>query len=187
MAAIRRGSAFVALMMMVWSPPAVAQRGLGRDEALRIAFPEPARIERRTAFLTEDQLARARELAGPGVDVDQSVVTYYVGVEDGKPLGVAYFDVHRVRTLPELLMVVITPGGRIERVEVLRFHEPPEYRPPAGWLKQFEGAGLTDALSLQAGVVRITGASLTSHAVTGAVRRVLALHRVIGPLKGGSP
>src|SRR3989304_4988524 len=51
-----------------------------RREAPPLPFPPPAAIERRTAFLTEEQLARAKALAGPDVEVTSRVVTYYVGL-----------------------------------------------------------------------------------------------------------
>lgn len=80
-------------------------------------------------------------------------------------------------------MIVVKPDGRVERIEVLKFSEPPEYRAPNGWLKQFEGKALSDELSLKGTIVNITGATLTSRAVTEATRRVLALHRVIRPFE----
>lgn len=167
-----------AVAVALIAAPAGAQEALTQQEALRLAFPEPAEISRETAFLREEQLARARELAGGGADVEQGVVTYYVGREAGEVLGVAYFDAHVVRTLREVLMVVVAPGGAVDRVEVLRFNEPPEYRPPEGWLEGFRGLERSGA----DGVEDITGATLTSRAVRRAVQRVLALHRVIDPL-----
>ena len=161
---------------------AAAQTFLTQDEALRLAFPEPAEIERRTAYLDEDQLERARELAGPEAEVRQTVVTYYLGRRDGRPLGAAYFDAHRVRTLPEVLMFVVSPSGALERIEILSFREPPEYVAPERWLGQLEGRDLGPDLSLKGAIINLTGATLTSRAVTGAARRVLALHRVIDPL-----
>ncbi|MHC4236609.1 MAG: FMN-binding protein [Planctomycetota bacterium] len=98
----------------------------------------------------------ARELAGSGTGVDQSVV-------------------------PEVLMIVVSPESRIRRIEILKFSEPPEYRAPESWLAQFEDALLTGSLNLERSIVNITGATLTSQAVTEAARRVLALHRVIRP------
>ncbi len=109
-------------------------------------------------------------------------MTYYVGTLDGRSLGVAYFDAHRVRTLPEVLMIVVTPEARIERVEILSFKEPPEYLVPPGWLRQIVGRRLNDELSVKGAIVNMTGATLTSRAITGASRRVLALHQVIDPL-----
>lgn len=156
-----------------------------QDEALRLAFPEPARIERRTAYLDEAELDSVRALAGEPARVERTVVPYYVGLSDGKELGAAYFDVHRVRTLPEVLMIVVSPDARVERIEVLKFQEPPEYRAPAGWIEQIVGMDLSPALSLKGDVVNITGATLTSGAVTEAARRALAYHAVIAPFGKG--
>ncbi|HEX6106552.1 MAG TPA: FMN-binding protein, partial [Gemmatimonadales bacterium] len=100
---------------------------------------------------------------------------------EGRPVGVAYFDSHRVRTLNEVLMIVVEPDDRIRSIEVLRFAEPPEYHASEAWLRQFEGRGLTPELSLKSAIPNMTGATLTSHAVTRAARRVLALHQRIGP------
>jgi len=166
--------------------PADAQVLMTQDEALRLAFPEPARIERRTAYLEEATLDSVRVLAGEGVRVERSVVPHYVGLRDGEPLGVAYFDVHRVRTLPEVLMVVVSPGGRVQRLEVVKFQEPPEYRAPEGWLEQIVGRELSPGLSLRGAVVNITGATLTARAVTDAARRVLAYHALIRPFGPGT-
>ena len=78
----------------------------------------------------------------------QSVVTHYVARDrNNRLLGVAYFDSHRVRTLGEVVMVVVTPDGRTRSIEVLKFAEPPEYRAPDAWLRQFAGKPLTPALT----------------------------------------
>lgn len=161
--------------------PAMAQTLMTQEEALAAAFPAPATVERKTAYLTEDQLARARRAAGPDVELDQSVITYYVAHRGGAPAGVAYFDAHRVRTKAEVAMVVVTPDGRVERVDVLKFMEPPEYRAPEGWIAQFEGRPLDDDLSTKGAILNLTGATLTARSLTRAVRRVLALHAVIAP------
>lgn len=155
---------------------------MSQQEALALAFPG-AQVERRTAFLDERQAQAAGRLGGRGVEVRPGVVTYYVGRRGGVPLGVAYFDVHRVRTLPEVVMVVVAPDERIERIEVLKFSEPPQYMAPDGWLAQVEGKRLTDDLAVNRGVANMTGATLTSDAIVRASRRVLALHRVIRPLE----
>ena len=160
---------------------AAAQVRLTVPEALRLAFPEPAEIERRTAFLEEQQLEEARRLAGRDVEVDHSVVTYYVGLSNDEPLGVAYFDSHRVRTLSEVLMFVVSAEARIQRIETLRFSEPPEYKAPDAWYEQFYDAEFDDDLSTKGSIINMTGATLTSVAVTRAARRVLALHLVIRP------
>lgn len=179
-----RAAVAVALAVLLSLSPrgAAAQEAevLSQDEALRMAFGEDAEIERRTAFLEPAEVERAAELAGSGVEVEEPLVTHYVARRDGEPVGVAYFDAHPVRTLTEVLMIVVGPDDRVERVEVLRFDEPQEYRPSGGWLDEFGGVRLSDGSARD--VPNITGATLTSDAVEDAVRRSLALHEVIDPL-----
>lgn len=163
------------------SPTPARAQALTQDEALRLAFPGADAIERRTAYLDDAQVARARALAGPEGEIESEIVTYYVARKGGTDLGVAYFDAHRVRTLPEVLMIVVGPDDKIRRIEVVRFSEPPEYLPPGGWLRQFDARALDAELSSKGGIANITGATLTARAVTAAARRVLALHQVIAP------
>lgn len=170
----------VATALLTWTGLAHAQVRLTREEALELAFPGPARIERQTAYLEREQRERVEAMAG--ADAGGGVVTYYVGRSDAGPLGVAYFDVHRVRTMPEVLMIVIDPAGRVDRIEILSFAEPHEYMAPEGWLARFEGRGLPRGPGREDAVVGITGATLTSRAVSGAVRRTLALNELLDPL-----
>ncbi len=174
--------AAVLVVLTIFAPaPAAGQVFLTQQEALELAFPPPMSVERRTAFLSEADLSRADELAGSGSDVDQRIVSYYVGTLENQTQGVAYFDAHRVRTLPEAIMIVVGPEGEVTRVEILKFAEPRDYLASAAWLKQFEGRRLDADVSIGRGVARMTGATLTSRAVTSAVRRVLALHELIKP------
>jgi len=158
---------------------------LSLQEAVAGAFPPPATVERRTAFLTAQDLDAIQVSAGRNAPVTQRVVTYYLARKDGKPVGVAYFDSHRVRTLNEVVMIVVEPqdGGkdRIRSVEVLRFAEPPEYHASDPWLDQFKGKSLNQELSLKRSIANMTGATLTSNAIVRATRRVLAIHERIRP------
>src|SRR5436309_1986929 len=175
----RGGAAALLAFCALAAVPAAAKVFLSVDEALKVAFPG-CRVERRTAYLTPQQLKRARDLAG--VEVPSALVTYHVATRDGRPAdiaGTAYFDTHRVRTLPETLMIVVDPQGRGGPIEVISFREPEEYMPPGTWYQQFLGRGLGPELQLERGIRPVTGASLTARATTEAVRRVLALHRVI--------
>lgn len=162
--------------------PVAAKVFLSVDEALHLAFRDCA-IERQTVFLTAAQRARAQQLAGG--EIKSALVNPYRASRDGKPAGTAYFDTHIVRTLPETLMVVIDPQGKVARIEVLAFAEPEDYLPPGRWYGQFMGQGLSGELALGRHIRGVTGASLTARATTDAVRRVLALHQAI--TEGGRP
>lgn len=166
------------LLLGIAAPvPASARVLLTVDEALELAFPG-CRVERTTVYLTEAQLARARQLADG--EVKSALVHPYVArCRDGEGGGVAYFDSHRVRTLPETLMVVVGPDGEVARIEVLAFKEPPDYLPREAWYDQFTGRELGPELELKRGIRAVTGATLTARATTDAVRRVLAVHQVV--------
>jgi hypothetical protein len=102
-----------------------------------------------------------------------------VAFRGGQPAGTAWFDTHRVRTLPETLMIVVDGQGRVGRIEVISFREPEEYLPRGAWYEQFLGKTLEPSLQLKRDIRPVTGATLTARATTDAVRRVLALHRIL--------
>lgn len=161
---------------MLGAQPSGARVYLTVEEALKLAFPGCS-IEHPTIYLTEDQIDEARALAD--VAVEDAIVRPYRATCEGRPGGVAYLDVHRVRTLPETLMIVVSPEGRVERVEVLSFREPPEYKPRDAWYELFEDHKLDARLRLKRDIPVVAGATLTSHATEAAVRRVLAIDQVL--------
>ncbi len=158
--------------------PAPVQGGvfLSRAEALELAFPGCA-VNRQVRYLTPAQQSAAQRTAG--TDIDSRLVVRYAATCNGQPGGAAYLDAHRVRTLPETLMVVVGADGRVDRVEVLSFQEPEEYIPRRNWYDLFLRRRLDPELKLKRSIHAVTGATLTARATTDAVRRVLALHEVL--------
>lgn len=136
-------------------------------------------MEKRTAYLTEEQRAAAE--AAAQAKVESRVWTYYVGFKDGRPLGYAYFDSVVVRTMPAAVMILVDPGGAIERLEVLSFEEPEDYLPRPRWLELFRGRRLEEGLKIGGVLKNVAGATLTSHSLAEAARRASALHRVLHP------
>jgi hypothetical protein len=173
--------AFLMLVLAVLAPRADAGGNkvyLRVDEALELAFPD-CEVQRGTAYLTDGQVARIKSRAGS--KPASAIAHPYVATLDGKLVGTAYVETHRVRTLRESLLIVVDPGQRVKRIEVLAFAEPEEYLARSGWYGQFVGKRLDDELRLKRGIRGITGATLTARATTDAVRRVLALHEVLNP------
>jgi hypothetical protein len=146
------------------------------EEALALAFPG-CQVERRTAYLTKEEEARARKLAG--VPLETRVVRPYVATREGRLVGTAYFDAHRVRTKNEVLMLVLAPDGKLQRVEVCAFAEPPEYLPRPAFYAQFAGRALDAELDTRRAIRGVAGATLSARAATGCARRTLALHAVL--------
>ena len=149
-----------------------------QQQALASAFPAGTKVTREQVFLTAQQLAAAKKESG--LDFDDQLIVRYVGTAGDRVTGYAYFDTHRVRTLPETVMIVVGADGKIEKIDILSFDEPPDYLPRPRWIDQFKGRKLDDDLSLKRSIRPVTGASLSWRAIVNASRKVLALHKVIG-------
>lgn len=167
---------FVVPFFLLSVTPASAVVFITVDEALKLAFPD-CTIERKTVYLTEQELTRARELAG--VEISSRLAHPYVARQDGEIIGIAYFDGHVVRTLPATIMIVVDREDRIQRIEILSFNEPQTYIPNAVWYQQFLGHRLNDDLVLKRKIRQVVGATLTARTTTDAVRRTLAIHHVL--------
>lgn len=148
-----------------------------REEALQEAFPDAEVVDRRNFVLRRGQMERVEQLAR--APLDSRIATFYTARKGGRILGHAIIDVHTVRTQPEAFLIVLGPAGEIRNLRVLAFYEPEEYRPSERWLALFEGATLDEVEELPGRIHGIAGATLSSRAVNRAVRRALALHRVL--------
>ncbi|MCP3915576.1 MAG: FMN-binding protein [bacterium] len=169
---------FGCLLLLGTSLPATAQGKvfLTVNEALKLAFPK-CDVERTIVSLTAADKKRLTKLSG--LPWKKSLVFPYVAKKDGKVVGTAYFDAHKVRTLRETVMFVVAPNETIQRIEILAFGEPTGYLPRAKWYAQFVGRKLDAKLQLKRSIKTVAGATLTARATTGAARRTLALHRVL--------
>lgn len=172
----------VAIGLHGMATPIVAKVFMTQEQALERAFPAPQTRERHTLFLSAGQAERVEALAGSRLE--RAVVPYYVGMLGGRITGYAYFDTHLVRTLPETVVITLTPDGRMAAIDILSFDEPEDYLPRERWLRQFDGRRLDDGLSLRGAIRGLTGATLSSRSVTAAARRILAIH---GLLVAGVP
>jgi hypothetical protein len=158
---------------------------LSQREALEAAFPGADRIEKATHVLDDAQAERVQALAQ--APLDSRLVTLHTASRNGVVLGHALIEVHTVRTLPEAVLVVLSPEGQVQSLRMLAFYEPEEYLPPPRWLSQFDGSGLSDELRLQGRIHGIAGSTLSSRAVTSGVRRALALYEVLLRPGAGTP
>ena len=159
--------------------PAGARVLVDRERALALAFPG-ATISTRTVFL--DSLAVRRAEQAAGAKLASPRVVRYEATRGDTLLGTAYLDTHRVRTMNETVMIVVTPGGRVRSVETLAFAEPDDYLAPKRWLATFDDKTLGKDLRPGGAVPNLGGSTLTARAVAAAVRRTLALHAVIAEL-----
>ena len=138
-------------------------------------------------YLTAEQAERIAELSRE--DMRTRIYARYVARRNGVVVGRAYVDTHVVRTKRESLLISLEPDGRVRRIDVTAFLEPPEYVPPERWKRQYYQRPLGDDIAIHRAIRPIAGGTLTTRAVNAAVRRVLALDQVLegssGPGKAG--
>jgi len=166
-----------AIAAIIGARPVKSEVFYAQEEALKVAFPTATRVEPKTFVLTKEQVERVAKLAE--TSVESSLFTFYVGYHDDILLGYAAIDSHRVRTMPETFMTILSPEGIQERVVVLAFQEPPDYLASDRWLQQFKGKRLKDDLFPGRGIHGIVGSTLTAHAMSAGVRKVLALYQLL--------
>ncbi len=150
-----------------------------RDEALKQYFPNAVELERKTSFLSDEQvrLIQSRSRAR----VESKILTYYVGRGPSGVRGYAFFETQTVRTMPETFLVVVNPDSSVRAVELLAFYEPEDYLPPKRWLGLFARRRIDDDLWLKRGVQNIVGATISAQSITDGVRRVLATFEIAVP------
>jgi Na+-translocating ferredoxin:NAD+ oxidoreductase RnfG subunit len=148
----------------------------GGDAAVRMLLPG-CTYERETRLLTEEEQAACA--AATGQESISALVTRYVACNADGIVGYAYLDKHRVRTLPQTLMVALDADGVLLGIKVLAFREPAEYMAREGWMEQFCGKTIEDEIRMKKNIDGITGATLTARAVTQCARRVLTVHQVL--------
>ncbi len=147
-----------------------------QHKALQEVFPNSDSIERKTLFLTDEQVNQIQRLAK--TKLESKIVTFYVGEKADSTTGYAFFESNIVRTKPETFMVVLDKKARVQFVEVLAFYEPLDYLPTSNWFALFTDKILSDELWPKRNIHNITGATLSVHAITQGVRKMLAIYEV---------
>lgn len=180
----RVGLAITVLFLAALQTPIFGGTLPSREEVLAQVYPNVIARPRRL-FLSESQMAEVEREAGSRLA--SPLVALYTMVSSDRVIGRAYVDTHVVRTKKESLLVCLDARGTVRRVEATAFREPPEYQAPGRWMKQYEGKAMEDDLRLGRDVRPIAGATLTSRAATHAVRRILALDRLLRKEAGEVP
>jgi len=170
-----RGRALAGLLLL-GAGGAQAELLLSEAAALARAFPAETAV-RRTLYLKPDEVEAVERSARS--KLPSAIVTLFETHRDGQLTGRGMLDTHVVRTMPETVLTVVEPSGRLRLALVLQFGEPPDYLPRERWLETLRGRPLDDELLPGRAVRRVTGSTLTVQALTEAVRRSLALDALL--------
>jgi len=163
------------LLSVLAAPIAHATVFYSLEEALELAFGKDATVEPLPVFISDEQAEKIEKLAQ--VKLDSKLYTLHVGKRDGQVLGYAAIESHTVRTQSETVLILLNSSGELARVEMLAFHEPPEYQPPARWFEKLYRKPIGE-LRLNQGVDGISGATLSSRASLDGIRKVMAIYKI---------
>jgi hypothetical protein len=150
------------------------------EEVLNMAFPG-ADIEERTVRITPGMDNKIEDLI-KGRFFKKSV-SFYIARKDGETLGYATVTNEKGRKRNITFMVVLDGAGAVKSVDLLVFRESQGYQVenPA-WREQFIGKTLKDPLRVKRDIRNISGATMSSRAVTKGVKKVLAVFQVVRTL-----
>lgn len=167
---------WILVIVLLLTTPISAKVYINKEDALKIAFPETERVERKTIFLTGEEVGKIEALSK--TRLESKIFTYYAGIVDAGVAGYAFLGSHIVRTKPVVYMVVINPDGRLKYVEILAFYEPEEHLPSARWFDQFKGKVLDNNLWPKRGISAVSGATLSVNEITAEVRKILSIFEI---------
>jgi len=148
----------------------------GSPAVLQSVFPEAERFDADDVLLTAEMGKRLDELAHSRIP--ERLVTFYTARRGPAVLGYAVLQSHVVRTKRETLLVAFEADGRLRRLIVVSFLEPPEYKPSERWLAQFAGKGTSDRLAVGDDIAFISGATLSARGVAEQSRWLLQAFRM---------
>lgn len=167
---------YLIVILVFFTVHSFANLLMTRDEALKVAFPEADSVEKIDIFINDKQAREIESLAK--TKLDSKIFIFYEFKNEGEILGYAVLDTHLLRTKSETVMYVISRDGKLINAEILAFFEPTEYMQSENWLELFKNKALTNDLRIDRDIPNITGATITSHAFTESVRKILAIYNI---------
>ncbi|WP_456403468.1 FMN-binding protein [Hydrogenimonas sp.] len=170
-------SSSLLLTLLCLSQPLEAKK-VDLEAMLRSGYGESMRIERKSLLLTRAEAADVQKAAR--MRLSSRIVRLYLVKRDNKTLRCGVVLSRKVRTKKAAVLYLITPEGRIDRIEILAFAEPPEFKPSGRWLALFDGKSLAEPLRSGEDIPAISGATLSARNVANGARLALAIVQRLG-------
>ncbi len=146
-------------------------------EALEKVFPKADKIwsEEWRPTQTEKQ---GLEFA-LGWRLPAELFVFHRASKNGKDLGYAMVDEQRGRFKPITFMVQVSPQGKVGRIEVMIYRESRgDGVQRQRFLKQFRNKTADDPIRMNRDITVLSGATMSSRALTAGVKKVLTLVQV---------
>ena len=162
------------LTLLVASPLGAETVFLKPSEALKLIFKDSKEIVSESKTLTVEEMGRFEKKLGQPVVKDRW--NFYIAKTDSRIDGYAVIDNEVGKTEPITFLTAVTPEGRVKAVEVLVYREPigGEVKDKR-FLKQYNGKTMADPVRTGQDINNISGATLSSRAISRGVKRDLVL------------
>ena len=164
----------IVLFTLVLLPDAALSKVyLTREKALKSAFPQADKIDKKILRLNKEQKLRISQKTGQPINFSYKSV--YIAEKDGKRLGYAIVDQVKGKSSFIKYLLAIAPEGTIRNVVILT------YRGTKGaevsherFRKQFVGKRENDPLQLGVDIDAIATATISSRSITDGVRKLIS-------------
>lgn len=147
---------------------------LTEEQALKLAFPQSQKIEVESKQLSEADLQTIKKQYG--IEIVTPSVKIYLGWSGSKIDGYALIDNEIGKSEPITFIIAIDPAGKVKTVAIMEFRETRgwEVKEPR-FLRQFNGKRSNDHIRINDDVVNLSGATLSSYAVSRGVKKAVVL------------
>ena len=143
------------------------------QEALKITFQDSQEIISEKQTLTSEQKQILEKKIGR---LSKDTWNFYLAKTNGQVDGYAIIDHEKGKMEPITFMTSINPDGTVKSVEILVYRETHGQEVhEKKFLKQYSGKKNSDPLRVGQDIKNITGATISSHAVTLGVKRDLLI------------
>jgi Na+-translocating ferredoxin:NAD+ oxidoreductase RnfG subunit len=168
-------------LAMFTSVTAVAESIVAEEEAQKISFPEADSFKTKLIVMTKEQLLKVRGMAHS--KNAGRVYKYSIATKKDLLLGYTVVDTVWGKRDPMDLMVALDPEGSVVSVQILA-HAKSRGRDIINgrFLSQFEQKDVTDRIDAGKGIDVVSGATISSRAAIGGVRRILDQFAILGPV-----
>ena len=174
----KRNKEKIALLIVLFTltllpDAALSKVYLTREKALKSAFPQADKIDKKIIRLSKEQKHRISQKSGQPINFSYKSV--YIAEKDSKRLGYAIVDQVKGKSSFIKYLLAIAPEGTIRNVVILTYRgtKGAEVRHER-FRKQFIGKRENDPLQLGVDIDAITTATISSRSITDGVRKLMS-------------
>ena len=155
------------------------------NEALNFVFPDADTISTRDIGLVPELKDPIQEALHRRVP--ESSITLYTGLKNSAKTGYALILEELGKHYPMTFIVGITPQFKVKRAALMVYREKIGHQVrKKRFLKQFFGKGSDSTLAVNQDIINVSGATISSWAMTAGVKKALVITEKVVPYEAQS-